>query len=74
MVFETKLTQNQVKMEERKSLGAKGCQDPVRNAKWEIPDFFPRIGDNKIKDGCFPNRYGFSKSSFNPLKWQNRWQ
>ncbi|RVX02316.1 hypothetical protein CK203_028452 [Vitis vinifera] len=24
-------------------------------------------------DACFPNRYGFSKSSFNPLKWQNRW-
>ncbi|KAL6313409.1 hypothetical protein AAG906_001123 [Vitis piasezkii] len=25
-------------------------------------------------DACFPNRYGFSKSSFNPLKWQNRCQ
>ncbi|RVW74815.1 hypothetical protein CK203_053817 [Vitis vinifera] len=25
-------------------------------------------------DACFPNRYGFSKSSFKPLKWQNRWQ
>ncbi|RVW90191.1 hypothetical protein CK203_041990 [Vitis vinifera] len=24
-------------------------------------------------DACFPNRCGFSKSSFNPLKWQNRW-
>ena len=47
-------------MEERKSPGAKGCQDQVQNAKWEIPDFSPRIGDNNINDGCFPNRYRFN--------------
>ena len=47
-------------MEERKSPGAKGCYDQVQNAKWEIPDFSPRIGDNNIKDGCFPNRYRFN--------------
>uniref|UniRef100_F6I4Z5 Uncharacterized protein n=1 Tax=Vitis vinifera TaxID=29760 RepID=F6I4Z5_VITVI len=43
-------------MEERESPGAKGCYDQVQNAKWEIPDFSPRIGDNNIKDGCFLNR------------------
>ncbi|KAL6310733.1 hypothetical protein AAG906_028128 [Vitis piasezkii] len=36
-----------------------------------------RIGSSRwgcnYGDACFPNRYGFSKSSFNPLKWQNRW-
>ena len=47
-------------MEERKSPKAKGCQDQVQNAKWEIPDFSPRIGDNNIKDGCFLNRYRFN--------------
>ena len=47
-------------MEERKSPGAKGCEDQVQNAKWEILDFSPRIGDNNIKDGCFPNRYRFN--------------
>ena len=47
-------------MEERKFPGAKGCQDQIQNAKWEIPDFFSRIGDNNIKDGCFPNWYRFS--------------
>ena len=40
-------------MEERKSPGAKGCYDQVQNAKWEIPDFSSRIGDNNIKDGFF---------------------
>ena len=47
-------------MEERKSPGAKGCQDQVQNAKWEIPDCSPRIGDNNIKNGCFLNRYRFN--------------
>ena len=47
-------------MEERKSPGAKACTNQVQNAKWEIPDFSPRIGDNNIMDGCFPNRYRFS--------------
>ena len=47
-------------MEEIKSPGAKGCKDQVQNAKWEIPDFSPRIGDNNIKDGCFLNRYRFN--------------
>ena len=47
-------------MEERKSLGAKGCYNQVQNAKWEIPDFSPRIGDNNIKDGSFPNWYRFN--------------
>ena len=47
-------------MEERKSPEAKGCYDKVQNAKWEIPDFSPRIGDNNIKDGCFLNRYRFN--------------
>ena len=26
-------------MEEKKFPGARGCQDQVQNAKWEIPDF-----------------------------------
>ena len=47
-------------MKEKKSLGAKGCYDQVQNAKWEISDFSPRIGDNNIKDGCFPYRYRFN--------------
>ena len=47
-------------MEERKSNRAKGCQDQVQTAKWEIPDFSSRIGDNNIKDGFFPNRYRFN--------------
>ena len=47
-------------MEERESSGAKGCYDQVQNAKWEIPDFSPRIGDNNIKDGYFLNRYRFN--------------
>ena len=47
-------------MKERKSPGARGCQDQVQNAKQEILDFSPRIGDNNIKDGCFPNRYRFN--------------
>ena len=47
-------------MEERKSPRAKGCYDQVQNAKWEIPDFSHCIGDNNIKDGCFPNRYRFN--------------
>ena len=46
-------------MKERKSPGARGCQDQVQNAKQEIPDFSPRIEDN-IKDGCFSNRYRFN--------------
>ena len=45
-------------MEERKFPGARGCQDQIQNAKWEIPDFSSRIGDNNIKDGCFPNGIG----------------
>ena len=47
-------------MKERQSPGARGCQDQVQNAKWEIPDFSPRIRDNNINDGCFPNRYGLT--------------
>ena len=35
-------------MEERKSPGV------------EILDSSSRIGDNNIKDGCFPNRYRFN--------------
>ena len=37
-----------------------GPHDQVQNAKWEILDFSPRIRDNNIKDGCFPNRYRFT--------------
>ena len=47
-------------MKERKPPGARGCQDQVQNAKWEIPDFSPLIGDNNIKDACFLNQYGFN--------------
>ena len=41
-------------MEERKSLGAKGCYDQVQNAKWEIPDFFFSHWGQQHKGWLFP--------------------
>ena len=39
-------------------LGISGYYDQVSTAKWEIPDFSPRIGD--LTYSYFPNRCRFN--------------